>query len=178
MTPRNNAINGIIDIEGGYVDNPDDSGGETNFGITVAVALKWGYVGDMRNLPRETAFNIYEDMYWNSLSGDEIEKLSQPIAAEIVDTGINAGVARAGEFLQRSLNILNKNGQLYRDIKADGIVGSKTVEALRLYLNVRKEGVLLKMLNCLQGAFYVELAERREKDEAFIYGWFANRVKI
>ena len=38
--------------------------------------------------------------------------------------------------------------------------------------------VLVVMLNALQGAFYVTLAERREKDERFVFGWFANRVRI
>lgn len=178
MSIKNEIINQIIHIEGGYVDNPSDSGGATKYGITQAVAREWGYTGDIRGLPKQTAFNIYENRYWNSLKGDEIENLSPLIVDEIVDTGVNMGVYRAGKFLQRALNVFNNQGALYPDLEADGIVGSKTVEALRLYLNVRNENVLLKALNSLQGAFYVTLSERREKDETFIYGWFKNRVKI
>lgn len=178
MSIKNGIIDHIIHIEGGYVDNALDSGGRTKYGITAAVAIGWGYTGDIKDLPRETAFDIYADRYWKPLKGDEIENLSPLIVAEIVDTGINMGVSRAGKFLQRALNVFNNKGEIYPDLEVDGIVGSKTVEALRLYLNVRKEGVLLKLLNSLQGAFYVELAECREKDETFIYGWFRNRVKI
>ena len=52
-------INEIIRVEGGYVNDPSDSGGETNFGITVAVARANGYVGCMLDLPRSVAFDIY-----------------------------------------------------------------------------------------------------------------------
>lgn len=178
MTIKTEIINHIIHIEGGYVDDPSDSGGPTKYGITAAVALEWGYTGDIKDLPQQMAFDIYENRYWNSLQGDEIENLSPLIVDEIVDTGVNMGVNRAGKFLQRVLNVFNNKGILYPDLEVDGHVGSKTVDALRLYLNVRNENVLLKALNSLQGAFYIELAERREKDEAFIYGWFRNRVKI
>jgi len=85
---------------------------------------------------------------------------------------------RAGKFLQRALNVLNNTGSLYRDLKVDGAIGSATVSALRGYLDGRDEGTLVKALNCLQGAFYITLAERREKDERFVYGWFKNRVTL
>lgn len=178
MSIKNEIINQIIRIEGGYVDNPSDSGGATKYGITQTVAHEWGYTGDIKDLPKQTAFDIYDYRYWSSLKGDEIENLSPMIVDEIVDTGVNMGVYRAGKFLQRALNVFNDKGALYPDLEADGIIGSKTVDALRLYLNVRNENVLLKALNSLQGAFYVTLSERREKDETFIYGWFKNRVKI
>lgn len=174
-------IDNILAIEGGYVDDPEDSGGETNFGITVPVAREYGYEGDMRDLPRELAFAIYAERYWHALSLDDIERLSPAIAEELADTGVNQGIDRAAIFLQRSLNVLNKRGSLYQDITVDGDVGSKTVNALRAYLRIRKQDgqtVLLRMLNALQGAFYVELAERREKDEKFVFGWYLHRVII
>lgn len=174
-------INGIIEIEGGFVDDPNDSGGATKYGITESVARECGYKGKMRNLSRSTAFKVYSEMYWDALSLDYIESLNDLLAREIADTGVNQGVRRAAKFLQRSLNVLNNGGKLYADIKADGQVGEKTIRALRRYLSLRgDEGVtvLFNMLNALQGAFYVTLAERREKDEKFIYGWFKHRVTI
>jgi lysozyme family protein len=74
--------------------------------------------------------------------------------------------------------VLNNREGLYRDLKVDGIIGLATVSALTRYLEQRDESALVKALNCLQGAFYIELAERREKDETFVYGWFKHRVKI
>ena len=62
----------------------------------------------------------------------------------------------------------------------DGRIGPATISSLSLFMINRNEDeeVLVKVLNCLQGAKYVTLAESREKDEQFIYGWFKNRVKL
>lgn len=175
---KDNAINDIIRVEGGYVDDPSDSGGETNFGITVGVARSYGYTGAMYDLPRETAYDIYAAKYWDAVRGDDLVELSERVAAEVVDTAVNMGVSRAGKFLQRALNALNNRGSSYPDLVVDGNIGSASIAAFSSYLETRTDDVLVKMLNCLQGAFYVELAERREKDERFIYGWFTNRVKL
>lgn len=180
MSIRDKVINEIIEIEGGYVDNPHDSGGPTKYGITEKVARANGWTFPIKDLPRSIAFKIYENKYWNSLRLDDIEALSPMIAQEIVDTGVNAGVGRAAEFLQESLNVLNNMQKFYPDIVQDGAVGKATIEALRAYLKKRGfegEQILYRMLNCLQGAFYVKLAGKREKDETFIYGWFKNRVQ-
>ena len=172
-------IDSIIKIEGGYSDDVADSGGKTRYGITEAVARAYGYIGKMRKLPLHIAKDIYEKRYLKTIRFDEIATLSELIAKELADTSVNMGAPRAGEFLQRSLNVLNRNGRDYPDLRVDGKIGNKTLIALRAYLNKRGiagERVLYKMLNALQGAFYVKLAERRSKDERFVYGWFRTRV--
>ncbi len=167
--------------EGGFVDDPSDSGGATNWGITERVARKFGYTGDMRDLPKSTATQIAKKKYWDVMLLDDIAALSEGTALELFDTGFNAGTSRAGRFLQRALNVLNRKGQDYNDLVVDGAVGGKSVDALRAFLNKRGsngEKVILRALNALQGAFYVELAERREKDETFVFGWFLHRVQM
>ncbi|MDH5258997.1 MAG: hypothetical protein OEX07_13365 [Gammaproteobacteria bacterium] len=176
---KESVIAGIIKIEGGFIDDPDDSGGATNYGITEEVARNNGYTGDMRDLPMQLVTDIYSGRYWDVLSLDDIEKLSVKITEELADTGVNMGVERAGTFLQRSLNVLNKDEKFYDDLKVDGQVGRMTIQALADYLAHRGnqgEVVLYRMLNALQGAFYVLLCERRVKDEKHIFGWFSNRV--
>jgi len=87
----------------------------------------------------------------------------------------------AGKYLQRSLNALNQRGTFYSDVPVDGDVGPVTIAALRTFLRLRGvpgTTVLLRALNALQGAFYIELAERREKDEDFVYGWLSNRINF
>lgn len=61
---KDDIFNGIVGREGGYVNNPDDTGGPTRWGITQAVARAHGYSGDMRDIPRETAIAILTADYW------------------------------------------------------------------------------------------------------------------
>lgn len=179
-------INDIIRIEGGYVNDSRDSGGETNYGITIDVAKANGYYGKMQDMPREVAFDIYAIKYWDSVRGDALIELSTNVAQKVVDTSVNMGPRRAGEFLQRALNVLiysvginldNLQGTTILDV--DGIIGPDTLEVLRIYLSRRNEDVtLIKAFNCLQGEHYIRLAEKRPKDRAFIYGWIKNRINL
>lgn len=176
---KNKIINGIIEREGGYVNDPNDRGGETNFGITVAVARAAGYTGPMKFLPRELAFEIYCDQYWEPLSLDDVEVISQSVAEEVADTGVNMGIVVSAKFLQRALTALNREQADFHDLVVDGKIGYGTLEAMRDFLKARGaegEKVLLKALNCLQGARYIELCEGREKNEKFLFGWLAQRV--
>lgn len=177
-TLKQRIIDEIIDAEGGYVNRTDDSGGETNFGITKAVARENGYQGDMRVMSRDVAERIYAVKYWDAVRGDDLARLSSVIAAEVVDTAVNMGASRAGKFLQRTLNVFNVLERLYPDIVVDGAIGPQTIATLRRCLAARDQHTLAKALNCLQGAYYIELAERREKDESFVYGWLKNRVVL
>lgn len=177
MSIKDQVIGGIIDREGGYVNDASDSGGETKYGITVKVARGYGYTGPMRDLPRGIAEKIYSDWYWYSLHLDEIEMIAPGIAAEMADTGVNMGTGRAAGFLQRALNAFNQRGSLWPDIDVDGAIGPMTIDALRAYFDHRKDApVLLAALNALQGAAYIDLVEHREKDEKYVFGWFRNRI--
>ena len=172
-------IDGVIAREGGYVNDPRDAGGETNWGITKAVARANGWAGPMRQLPREMAFSIYWKRYVVEPKFDRVAELSVTIAAECIDTGVNMGPSWGAIFLQDVLNGLNNQGKLYKDIAVDGQIGPGTIGALAAYLKHRgAEGVtvLLRGMNCLQGARYIQLAKTREANEAFLYGWLRERV--
>ena len=171
---KEKVIDGIIEIEGGYVDDPSDSGGKTKYGITEAVARKEGYAGKMIDLPRSLAFDIYSVRYWDSVRASDIEKISSRVASEVVDSAVNIGVRGASKMLQRSLNALTNH-----NLVVDGIVGSRTIKALAEHIEHRKDDtVLMKALNCIQGEYYITLTEKRGKDKRFIYGWLNHRVKI
>lgn len=174
-------IEDIIQREGGYSENPNDLGGPTKFGVTEAVARANGYQGQMADFPIEMARLIYRNQYYIKPGFGRIALLSQAVAEELTDTGVNTGVDVASRFLQRCLNVLNREQKLYRDISVDGSIGQATLEALEAYLKARgKEGetVLLTALNCLQGARYIEMTERREKNEEFLFGWLRSRVTL
>jgi lysozyme family protein len=169
----------VIDREGGYVDHPADRGGPTRWGITEAVARANGYAGAMRLLPRDAAAGIYRRLYWQRPSFDRIAGLAPHLAAELFDTAVNMGPETATGFLQRALNALNRNGRDYADLVVDRKIGPASMAALAGFLRARGAGgelVLLKALDALQGERYVRLAEQRPANEAFLYGWLANRL--
>jgi lysozyme family protein len=173
-------IDALIDREGGYVNHPSDRGGPTNYGITEAVARAHGFSGSMRNLPRSEAAAIYKRLYWLRPRFDQVAKRSVAVASELFDSAVNMGPAVAATFLQRALSALNRERQDYADLVPDGRIGPATLAALDRFLELRgkKKGetVLLKALDALQGERYIRLAERRPANEAFLYGWLANRV--
>ena len=171
-------IDGVIDREGGFVNHPADKGGSTCFGITEAVARAHGYAGEMRRLPRTEAAAIYRRLYWLRPRMDEVARRSARLAAELFDTGVNMGPTVAVTFLQRALTALNRNGRDYPDLTPDGRIGTATLGALDEFLSLRSAGeaVLLRTLEALQGERYLRLAERRPANEAFLYGWLANRI--
>jgi lysozyme family protein len=184
ITEQNDAtdrlIEELIEREGGYVNHPADKGGPTRFGITEAVARAHGYSGPMALLPRDEAAAIYRRLYWLRSRYDEIAKRAPQVAAELFDTGANMGPAVATTFLQRALTALNRNGSDYADLVPDGRAGPRTLAALDGFLAARGrsggETVLLRALEALQGERYLSLAERRPANEAFLYGWLANRT--
>ena len=127
----------------------------------------------MRDLTRGQALEILEADYWFGPRFDQVATLSPDIAAELCDTGVNMGPTVASRMLQRWLNVFNQQGKLYPDMDTDGRIGPRTINALRAYLQKRgKDGelVLVKALNCTQGDRYLELAEKREANESFVYG--------
>lgn len=175
------ALAHTLGLEGGYSNHEDDSGGVTNYGITEQVARAFGYSGPMVALPLKVAVDIYRQNYWDLLRLDQVAMLSEEVAIEMFDTAVNCSPGFAGRSFQRCLNVLNRGAKDFADIEVDGLIGKVSVSSLATFLAKRGKNagpVLLTMLNSLQGAYYVGLAEKREKDEAFIFGWFMNRVKI
>lgn len=174
------------DVEGGYVDDPDDNGKCTNHGITQALAdqykttlkTKFGWNGNMRNLTTEMAFFIYKTHFWDKMKLDEVMKRSVFLADRLFDLGINAGKSVAVKNLQRYLNVMNNRQTYWKDIDVDGAMGPKSLAALDAYIAKRgatgKDYLIDAMLD-MQSTYYIELAERREKDEKFIYGWQARK---
>jgi lysozyme family protein len=174
-------IDALIEREGGYVDNPNDKGGKTCWGITEAVARRNGYAGDMRDLPRQFAAALYERRYVVEPGFAKVVVLAPRVAEELVDTGVNMGPSLPAHWLQRILNALNRQKRDYPDINVDGQIGPGTIAALKALLAQRGgdgEVVMLRMLNALQAVRYLELTEARETQEDFLFGWINNRVEI
>lgn len=165
-------IDATIKAEGGYVNDPADRGGATKYGITENVARANGYNGNMRDLPLDTAREIYKREY--AIKPGFYNFPSQ-LAAELFDAGVNMGTATATKFLQRAVNALGGAG-----IAVDGKIGPATRSAVNTYLASRSNAVdiLVKALNGLQCAHYIEIVEANPSQRKFINGWIANRVEV
>lgn len=173
------AIDAVIAQEGGYSNNPADSGGETNFGITSAVAKAFGYTGPMKTMPRETAVAIYRARYWTQPRLDQIDPIDPALAQKLFGIGVNMGPATGIKFLQRALNLLNSGSSSYGDVGVDGGIGPMTIAALKaLYAARGADGrkVLMGMVSAQQSVRYMEIAEQNPTLEVFEYGWQLNRA--
>ncbi|AMM22980.1 glycoside hydrolase family 108 protein [Variovorax sp. PAMC 28711] len=113
----NEAFDRLLGHEGGFVDNPKDPGGQTNWGVTIAVARAAGYAGSMRDLPRDTAKAIYRKQYWDAVQADQ---LPEAVRFEVFDAAVNSGVGQAVKWLQRAVGTT-----------ADGVIGAQTIGAAR-----------------------------------------------
>lgn len=172
-------IGPTVKSEGGYSDNPNDSGGPTMYGITEVRARAAGYVGDMRNLARDQAITIYRLFYWQQPQFDRLTGISTELAMLCLDFGVNMGQSWPGRFVQRALNVLNGRGQDWPDLTTDGNLGAMSRAALQSYKDRRGTTgieVLLAMVRAQASVRYIEIAENASKNEDFEYGWQRQRA--
>lgn len=177
----NAMIEATIGKEGGYSNHPADRGGETMWGITERVARNNGYTGEMRDLPRDKAVAIFRSEYAIRPGFAAVAEISPAVGEELFDTGVNMGPAVPALWFQQALNALNDGGKLYADIGEDHDIGGGTLAAFRAYRKARgaeADAVMLKALNAMQGARYIELARTRSANEAFAFGWLRTRVGL
>lgn len=123
------AFHHLLGHEGGYVNHPDDPGGETNWGVTKVVARQHGYEGLMKDMPVEVAKAVYRKSYWDAVQADN---LPPAIRYAVFDAAVNSGVGTSVRWLQQSVGAT-----------PDGVLGPKTLAALQ---EVNPDGLLRRML--------------------------------
>lgn len=154
----------LWNLEGGFVDDPDDRGGATNRGITLKTYEDWcrkhGYprptVDRLKAMSVETWERITKELFWDKVGGDHI--ISQRVANLIADWAFNSG-----------LGIITRV-QVLVGVKADGIVGRETLRAI----NAEDPAKLAGDLKRLRTSFYHTIA-RRGNNRKFLRGWL-NRL--
>lgn len=186
----NKALAKTLKYEGGYACDDLDLGGETYKGISRRYHPDWpGWeiidrlkddsgkpIAPEADIPLGQSVRFfYEVEYWERVGGDEL--LDHCIAGEVFDTSVLMGMGRAAEFLQRSLNALNKNRTLYIDLKVDRYIGPKTIGCLGAYLEHQPPIFLLTAMNCLQGEYLLERMAKSPEQEKWAYGWL-KRVQL
>jgi lysozyme family protein len=147
----------LLGNEGGYVDNPADPGGATNWGITQAVARAHGYAGDMRELPQSLAESIAKAEYWDAVQGDQ---LPAPLDFQVLDGAYNSGTGQSARWLQRLIGVA-----------IDGDIGPLTIKAVQSMCELHGVDTLILGYNAQRLDFLTSL----NTWETFGRGW-ANRI--
>ena len=151
----------IIEItlhhEGGYVNDPDDLGGETNFGI----AKRFYPDVDIKNLTKDEASDIYRRDYWDKYRCAE---LPEDLRHVYFDMCVNMGAGRATKIMQETANAKGA------DLKVDGGMGPKTIGAMK--------NVELKRVRAYRVKYYANLIVRKPDLEKFYFGWFNRSLEV
>lgn len=109
------AFTKLLGHEGAYSNHPNDPGGETMWGVTIAVARANGYTGAMRNMPVAVAKAIYRKEYWDRTKCDQ---LPAEVRFDVFDMAVNSGVGFAARTLQKAVGAV-----------VDGVIGPNTIKA-------------------------------------------------
>lgn len=153
-----------LEVEGGYVNDPDDSGGETNYGITRDTYQHYLFkkhnarivVKDMRDIPMSDVEDIYRTEYWDKISADE---LPSGIDIMLADFAVNSGVVRATRKFQKLF-----------DTERDGIIGRHTLSCV----NEKVPEWLLHNLFVIRREYYHNIGHINN-NKKFLKGWY-NRL--
>lgn len=150
------AVEVVLAHEGGYVNNPNDPGGETKFGIS-----KRSYPSlDIKNLTKQQAIDIYYRDWWVKYRYREIADVD--LATKVFDLSVNMGPSQGHKILQRAINFVEDG-----NLEVDGIIGPKTIAAANS-ADVEK---VLQTMRFMAAEYYYLLAKRRKEFRSFLMGW-------
>ena len=169
-------IAAVFALEGGYVNDPKDPGGETHHGITKTVAQQNGYTGSMKDLTQELAASIYYKDYIEKPGFVPMLEISPVVSQKLVDAGVNTGTTRTSRWFQTGLNALSRGGKDFPQINVDGKVGAGTISAYKSLQKIRGRvkacELMIKMLDGQQTTYYMSLTNLPQ----YTVGWVDNRI--
>lgn len=143
-------IERTLQYEGGYSFNPDDPGGETNFGIDKASHPDV----DIKNLTKDQAIQIYRDYYWDAIYCSSLSNV--PIRWKIFDMAVNMGVNHTVKTLQNLVGVTE-----------DGVMGPQTINAVNSSIS---DDLMNKLVHhCI--LHYVTIVVKNPKEVIFLMGW-------
>ena len=151
-------IEQVLEHEGGYVNDPHDTGGETNFGI----AKRWYPSVDIKNLTKEHAKKIYHQDYWRPGKCDEVPSKLRHI---YFDMCVNFGRSGSVKVLQQAANSKNKN-----KIDVDGGIGPATLKAI--------QNLELDRVRSYRVLRFANLVIKKPEQERFWLGWYRRATEV
>jgi lysozyme family protein len=140
----------------GYVNHPQDPGGETKYGI----AQKANTEISVRDLNLESAMRIYYEKYW--LAG-KCDAFPFPLSIIHFDGCVNHGISRANKILQEAIGV---------DI--DGIIGNQTLSAIKTLSQER----IIRNISNIRTDFYNQIVQRKPSQQVFLNGWLGRISRV
>ena len=159
----------MIANEGGYVNDPDDPGGETYKGVARKIHSKWegwtmidllkrlsGFPANLDKDPeiQEAVEDFYEVQFWNRISGSLISE--QAVANSIFDFGVNAGASTSSAI-----------AQLVIGAEVDGVIGNESIAKI----NAFNPNHFLAAFTVAKIARYVSIVKKRPTSRKYFFGW-------
>jgi lysozyme family protein len=170
MSTFNLAIGTVLRREGGFVNNVNDAGGATNFGVSLRwlktqglipeIELMENHPGtntpleDVKNMTAADASDFYQKYWW--LPAYE-EITAQALATKVFDTAVNMGAGRAARLLQQAAGV----GVV------DGVLGPKTLATV----NGASALGVYTTFQTLQAQFYRNIVLAHPSEAGFLNGW-------
>lgn len=160
-------IKDVIEKEGGYVNNPADKGGPTNWGITLSTLEAWRddndlYSEDIRLLTKSEALEIYEDIYYLKPGINRLDDRLQPI---VFDMAVNHGPSKAIKLLQKAVAMAG-----FGQLNQDGIIGANTINASNKAI-MRKQQQFINLICDVRKDFYRSIVKSNPSQSVFLAGW-------
>lgn len=156
MANFDKAVRGLLAREGGLVNDPDDAGGLTKFGIS-----KRSYPGlDIANLTVDDARDVYFVDFWQPIAGDAIP--NQTVAEAVLDFAVTSSVRRSVRALQQAAGVT-----------VDGIIGPVTLAAI-----AAGGDLVAARFTLIRMAYYAELARKRKSNQKFLAGWILRSAAV
>ena len=175
MASFDKSIGIILKHEGGWVNNPNDPGGATNYGISLRFLSDHPELGDfdhdgdvdaedIKSMTVEDATAIYKELWWDKFKYGNI--VDQTIATKVFDLSVNMGAKRAHILLQRGLN-----AAFGLKLSEDGIIGPATMGVINQVIDGSGEQQLLDAYCNAAWDFYQRLIRQNAKLAVFAKGW-------
>lgn len=165
MSIIKSSIDYVLQNEGGFTDDENDSGGATNWGITHDDLSRFRSHSvstlDVKNMTKDEACQIYEKFYWNPMELNNIS--DQGIATCIFDIGVNRGISRGVKYAQEVVQTVQ-----------DGKMGPKTIVATNL---IQRSDFIHKYYNLVANG-YQQIILNHPSQHVFYKGWMARANRL
>lgn len=168
MKDLTEALDYLLEEEGGFSNHPADKGGRTMYGVTQGTYSAWlrkhgKAPNSVAKLTKNEAYKIYEEEYWLAAGCD---KLPWPISYIVFDAAVNSGPSRSVKWLQAGLGLA-----------ADGKVGPKTIAAAQKVVDEGDGKKLLALLD-QRVSFLARLVQSQPSQAAFLLGWWRRTLRV